>query len=105
MRRSGCCSEEKLTHALHSPYRCNDCDTRFWLLSRSARKSAWVAGALVSVAMLFVVGATLLHGATDAASTTSDAPSPGVSSPAGSALTDGSSASSVPMAAIVSPPR
>src|SRR5512142_1601078 len=94
VRRSGCCSEERFAHALHSPYRCNDCNERFWLLSRSTRIGA------------VVVGATLLHEPVGAA--TAVAPdsrsSPGVASPDGSPLRDWS-ASSVPMAATLPPPR
>jgi hypothetical protein len=106
VRRSGCCSEERFAHALHSPYRCNDCNERFWLLSRSTRIGAVVAGALVSAAMLVVVGATLLHEPVGAAAGVApdSRSSPGVASPDGSPLRDWS-ASSVPMAATLPPPR
>jgi hypothetical protein len=104
VRRSGCCSEEKLTHALQSPYRCNDCNARFWLLSRTTRIGAAVAGAFVSVAMLFLAGVALLHEPADAASVAADAPLPGVFAPAGSPPTH-ESASSVPMAGTFVSPR
>jgi hypothetical protein len=105
VRRSGCCSEERFAHALHSPYRCNDCNERFWLLSRSTRIGALVAGAFVSAAMLFVVGATLLHGPLEAAAAAPDSASPSsASSLDGSSLRDGSG-SGVPIAATLAPPR
>lgn len=94
-----------MAHALQSPYRCNDCNERFWLLSRSTRIGAVVAGAFVSVAMLLAVGATLLHEPVEAAAVAPDSrSSPSVASPDGSPLGDWS-ASSVPMAATLPPPR
>lgn len=92
-----------MAHALHSPYRCNDCNERFWLLSRSTRIGAVVAGAFVSIAMLFVVGATLLHDPVEAATAAPDeASSSNAWSPNGSAPPNGSG---VPMAATLPPPR
>ena len=93
-----------MAHALHSPYRCNDCNERYWLLSRSARIGAIVAGAFVSIAMLVVVGATLLHDPFEAAAAPDGGSSAGVASSDGSPRREGST-SSVPMAATLPPPR
>lgn len=37
VRRSGVHSSELGSHAFRSPYRCDICDTRFWVVSRKAR--------------------------------------------------------------------
>ena len=45
-------SEITLRHLFLSPYRCRDCRTRFWVLSRSSRYAAATFGFLVLVGAL-----------------------------------------------------
>lgn len=53
VRRSGAHPGETEMHPFHSPYRCQDCDARFWVVSRRARWGATAGGLVV----LMVVGA------------------------------------------------
>ncbi len=53
VRRSGAHPGETGMHPFHSPYRCQDCDARFWVVSRRARWGATAGGLVV----LMVVGA------------------------------------------------
>ena len=46
VRRSGAHSAEASHHLFHSPYRCLDCDARFWVVSRRTRVGAAAGGAL-----------------------------------------------------------
>lgn len=87
VRRSGCSHEETLTHAFQSPYRCQECNTRFWVLSRKTRIGAFVVGALSTV-LLLVVGGTLLHGGelSGVAATGSTLPIDGISVSSSAAL-------------------
>ena len=52
VRRSGVRQSEAGAHAFRSPYRCADCQYRFWVISRKARLGmvAAVAGAVAAVA-------------------------------------------------------
>ena len=45
VRRSHIRADERGTHGWRSPYRCEDCQTRYWVLSRKARL-AFVSGAV-----------------------------------------------------------
>jgi hypothetical protein len=63
VRRSHIRAEERGTHGLRSPYRCEDCHTRYWVLSRKARL-AFVSGALsVVFAAVLVALAVIAPGA------------------------------------------
>lgn len=42
-------SDAAAQRRLHSPYRCNDCDERFWVLSKSAYYSVGIAAAVMVV--------------------------------------------------------
>ena len=45
--------EEEQVHVLLSPYRCNKCDERFWVISRKARQMA------IGLLVLTVTGVTV----------------------------------------------
>jgi hypothetical protein len=89
VRRSGCSHEETSTHAFQSPYRCQECNTRFWVLSRKTRIGAFVVGALSTV-LLLVVGGTLLHGSDSpgAVAAGSNVPIDGISMSSSTSLPD-----------------
>jgi len=50
VRRSGRLASEVGTYPFRSPYRCHDCDRRFWVLSRKT-----LVGAAAAAAMLVIV--------------------------------------------------
>ena len=54
IRRSGLHEAALRAHPLQSPYRCLDCDSRYWVVSRSARLTA-IAGACVGIAFALAV--------------------------------------------------
>ena len=58
IRRSAIRGAEANAHAFRSPYRCENCKHRFWLVSRKARLGAATAGIVLFSAVVFV--ATLL---------------------------------------------
>jgi hypothetical protein len=58
IRRSAKRGAEASAHAFRSPYRCESCKHRFWLVSRKARLGAATAGIVLFSAIVFV--ATLL---------------------------------------------
>jgi len=61
VRRSRVHPSEAETHPFRSPYRCHDCDARFWVVSRRARVGA-VAGGAAVLALLILVGSQMaLH--------------------------------------------
>ena len=43
-------------HPFHSPYRCHDCDARFWTISRRARWGATAGGLVVLMIVGVVAG-------------------------------------------------
>ena len=45
VRRSGISRSEARSHSFHSPYRCQSCECRFWVLSRKTRIGTAAAGA------------------------------------------------------------
>jgi len=53
VRRSGRLGSEIGTYPFHSPYRCRDCDRRFWVLSRKTLFGT-AAGGATFVIVLFV---------------------------------------------------
>jgi hypothetical protein len=55
VRRSGVHSSEARSHGFRSPYRCQECDTRFWVVSRRARLGAIAAGACVIVIIVIAL--------------------------------------------------
>ena len=55
VRRSGSHDADAASHPFRSPYRCHDCDLRFWVVSRRVR----VGGALVLAATI-VLGVAVL---------------------------------------------
>ncbi|MEP6677757.1 MAG: hypothetical protein ABJB78_00555 [Betaproteobacteria bacterium] len=75
MRRSGVSVADAEAHPFRSPYRCQDCEARFWVVSRRTRFGA-VAGGTVALALVFflVLPMILRHQAFDAS------PATGVSS-------------------------
>ncbi len=60
VRRSTIRGTEHGRHALRSPYRCKDCNARFWVFSRNARIGAVAAGAGLLTAVLLAGGASLM---------------------------------------------
>ena len=55
VRRSSVHSSETRSHGFRSPYRCQECDTRFWVVSRRARLGAIAAGACVLVIIVIAL--------------------------------------------------
>ena len=55
VRRSGSPLVEARAHPFHSPYRCIDCDTRFWVVSRKARFGAAAGGVVLAGILAAVV--------------------------------------------------
>src|SRR5206468_4713894 len=53
VRRSGRLDSEATAYPCHSPYRCRDCEQRFWVISRRTLYGA-VAGAVVLVTGVIV---------------------------------------------------
>ena len=65
VRRSHVLWSEAGAHALRSPYRCNNCDARFWVVSRKARITiAAFAAACAVVAITIIVDAVIVSGGT-----------------------------------------
>jgi hypothetical protein len=75
VRRSGRLDSEATAHPFQSPYRCRDCERRFWVVSRRTLYGAACAAVLATGVMVWS-GLTLLSGR--------DPPAPHV--PASSAL-------------------
>ena len=71
VRRSGAHPAEASHHPFHSPYRCLDCDARFWVVSRRTRVGAAAGGvvALALVAAMAVPSLTRLSSAPISSST------------------------------------
>ena len=59
VRRSGLYAAQRRAHPLQSPYRCDDCDSRFWVVSRTARLMA-IAGLCAGMAVALAVTPALL---------------------------------------------
>ena len=60
VRRSGVRGPEHGSHTFRSPYRCNVCDTRFWVLSRKTRIGAVAASVVLLTATVIEGGPFLL---------------------------------------------
>jgi hypothetical protein len=74
VRRSSIRSEEVRVSALHSPYRCRACGSRFWVVSRRARRGIAVL-ALAGAALVFMAAGSVLTAHKEAAPPTeADAP-------------------------------
>lgn len=58
VRRSQIRCAEHGDHAFRSPYRCRECNTRFWIISRRTRVGITAIGALI--AAMLVVGSVAL---------------------------------------------
>ena len=52
VRRSGRLESESGTHPFHSPYRCRDCEQRFWVVSRKTLFGAAAGGTVLAVALI-----------------------------------------------------
>jgi len=77
VRRSGVPSAEARAHPFHSPYRCDDCSSRFWVISRRVRIGALSSAILLTMALAVAAPLILLksHRSADAAAhSTSSAP-------------------------------
>ena len=76
VRRSGRVESGAGTHLFHSPYRCRDCDRRFWVISRKTIFGAAAGGAMFVIVLLMWSGTGLIarHGGSSIAS-----PAPGTS--------------------------
>ena len=60
IRRSGLHAAALRAHPLQLPYRCADCDSRYWVVSGRARLTA-MAGACVGIAFALAVGPGLVE--------------------------------------------
>ena len=101
MRRSTVRERERdvKEHKLHSPYRCRDCNERFWVVSRKARTAATVAVAC-GVGLALLVALVVLSLSDDE----TDSPAPAVTDEAASRL-DESAAAAPPPATLQDPLR
>ena len=61
IRRSGVHAAEGHMHPFHSPYRCEDCNARFWVLSRKTRWGAAAGGAFVAAAVALALVPLVAH--------------------------------------------
>lgn len=61
VRRSGAHATEGHQHPFQSPYRCEDCDARFWVISRRIRLGAVAGGALVATIVALALVPVMLH--------------------------------------------
>jgi hypothetical protein len=70
VRRSGRVESEAGAHLFHSPYRCRDCDRRFWVVSRKTIFGATAGGAMFFIVLLVWSGSSLIarHGPSSAPS-------------------------------------
>ena len=59
VRRSGVHVSEARSHPFQSPYRCLDCEARFWVVSRRTRLGAFAGGTVVLTIATFVLGPML----------------------------------------------
>jgi hypothetical protein len=59
VRRSGRLDSEATAHPFHSPYRCRDCEQRFWVVSRRTLYGA-VCAAVLAIGVMVWSGLTLL---------------------------------------------
>src|SRR5207302_3136269 len=64
VRRSGRVESGAGTHLFHSPYRCRDCERRFWVISRKTIFGAAAGGAMFVIVLLMWSGIGLIarHG-------------------------------------------
>ena len=69
VRRSGRLESEAAQYPFHSPYRCRDCDQRFWVVSRKALYGAAVGGVMFAMLVVLWSGLHLIA--------RHDAPTPG----------------------------
>ena len=60
VRRSTIRASERGAHAFRSPYRCEACRARYWVLSRKVRLGVVAAGASVLTVALLATAAALL---------------------------------------------
>jgi len=60
VRRSGVHVSEARSHPFQSPYRCLDCEARFWVVSRRTRLGAFAGGTVLLTIVLTI--ATFLLG-------------------------------------------
>jgi hypothetical protein len=62
LRRSSFRSrEERQVHILHSPYRCETCGERFWVISRKARNATiWMLALMIASGTIAMVTAPFI---------------------------------------------
>lgn len=60
MRRSGISPSEARSHGFQSPYRCQSCESRFWVLSRKTRIGTTAAGAC-ALFILVIATSAMTH--------------------------------------------
>jgi hypothetical protein len=73
VRRSGRVESEAGAHFFHSPYRCRDCERRFWVVSRKTIFGATAGGTMFFIVLLVWSGVSLTtrHGGSPVPSPTS----------------------------------
>ena len=59
VRRSGVHVSEARSHPFQSPYRCLDCEARFWVVSRRTRLGAFAGGTVALTIATFLLGPML----------------------------------------------
>ena len=75
VRRSGRLESEASTHPFHSPYRCRDCEQRFWVVSRKTLFGAVAGVAALAISVMVWSGIGVLeHRDTPARPTVSSPP-------------------------------
>jgi hypothetical protein len=76
VRRSGRDESETGAHLFHSPYRCRDCERRFWVISRKTIFGTAAGGAMFVIVLLLWSLSSLIarHGGSSVPS-----PAPGTS--------------------------
>ena len=67
VRKSGSLQSEAQAHRFHSPYRCRECDARFWVVSRKAYLVALAGVVIVVAALVVIVGSATSIGQATAA--------------------------------------
>jgi endogenous inhibitor of DNA gyrase (YacG/DUF329 family) len=60
VRRSGRLESEAGTYPFHSPYRCRDCDKRFWVVSRKTLFGVAAGGATFVIVVLVWSGVSMV---------------------------------------------
>jgi endogenous inhibitor of DNA gyrase (YacG/DUF329 family) len=61
VRRSGRLESEASEHPFHSPYRCRECEQRFWVVSRRTIFGAAAGGIVLALGIILWSGNAIVH--------------------------------------------